>query len=111
MAGISLHSAHRQSVRVETPSHFDTAAVLRRGSRIEDFSIGLSLLVECQVCPAIQLPRCRIVPALTTAYVARNHAVTAEGPTRFPALANTRRRRRGESGNSPGRSRSATANP
>src|SRR5947207_153785 len=56
MAGISLHSAHRHSVRVETPSHFDTAEVLSRGSRVLDFSIGLSLYVEYPVCPAIQLP-------------------------------------------------------
>jgi hypothetical protein len=40
-AGISLHSAQRQSVRVATPSHFATAAVVRSGSRLDDgFCIG-----------------------------------------------------------------------
>ena len=34
IAGISLHSAHRQRVLVETPSHFETAAVVSNGSRI-----------------------------------------------------------------------------
>ena len=43
MAGISLHSAQRHSVRVATPSHFATAAVVRSGSRLDDdgFCIGL----------------------------------------------------------------------
>jgi hypothetical protein len=32
IAGISLHSAHRQTVRGAMPSHFATAAVVRSGS-------------------------------------------------------------------------------
>jgi hypothetical protein len=49
MAGISLHSAQRQRVLVEMPSHFEIAAVVKRGSGLRlfenRFSIGLSFVV------------------------------------------------------------------
>jgi hypothetical protein len=36
MAGISLHSAHRQTVRGAMPNHFATAAVVKNGSRFDN---------------------------------------------------------------------------
>ena len=50
MAGSSLHSAQRQTARVEIPSHFATAAVVKRGSQLNsNFSMGLFRYVERSV--------------------------------------------------------------
>lgn len=53
IAGISSHSAHRQTVLADTPSHFATAAVVISGSRFKDnFSISQSLFgfMEWEAC-------------------------------------------------------------
>ncbi len=43
IAGISLHSAQRQTARVDIPSHFATAAVVSNGSKLDnDFPIRFS---------------------------------------------------------------------
>ena len=49
MAGISWHSAQKQMVLDETPSHFATAAVLRSGSRFcKNFSMVRTLRISLE---------------------------------------------------------------
>jgi len=48
IAGISLHSAQRQTARVDIPSHFATAAVVNNGSKLDnDFAI--EVLLPCDL--------------------------------------------------------------
>src|ERR1051326_2743860 len=57
IAGNSLPAAHRQIVRVDTPSHLATAAVVRSGSRLDNnfsmtigtFHLWFSSQGECEM--------------------------------------------------------------
>ena len=66
IAGISLHSAQRHSVLVETPSHLATAAVVISGSRLDDASFSISLAFFVEERPPVEdvsRPRARGRPA------------------------------------------------